>query len=303
MREDRPSSTATLIAAATVLLARDARVADLVPPGAAERCAGYLESASPLYAKAVRALSRPALRWAAQFAERATVPGLLLHFILRKRWIGEAVRAALVEGCEQVVVVGAGFDALAPRLSNEFPRASFIEIDHPATQARKRLAVERSGNLHLIAADLARDRLQDALSAGGAYRPEAPSIFVIEGLLMYLTDPEVVAVFAAVRALQRAGGRVVFTVMEPAPDGRPAFHNATPLVKRLLARWREPFKSALPRDEAPAFLDALGFRFRELADSETLRKRYLAPSGREALALARGEMMVLAECLPARPSA
>jgi methyltransferase (TIGR00027 family) len=295
MREDRPSSTATLIAAATALLARDALVSDLVPAGAAERCARYLESVSPLWPKALRALSHPALRWAARLAERATVPGLPLHFILRKRWIGEAVRAALVEGCEQVVVVGAGFDTLAPRLSNEFPRASFIEIDHPATQARKRLAVEPSRNLHLIATDLSRDRLQDALAADGRYRPDARSIFVIEGLLMYLTDPEVVAVFAAVRALQRAGGRVVFTVMEPAPDGRLAFHNATPLATRLLARWSEPFRSALPRNEAAAFLSALGFRFRELADSGTLCKRYLALSGREALALAQGELIVLAE--------
>src|SRR6266850_2654189 len=187
MREDRPSSTATLIAAATVFLARDARVSDLVPSGAAAWCALCLEALSSL--KTVETLSRPALRWAARLAERATVPGLLLHFMLRKRWIEEAVRAALAEGCEQVVVMGAGFDTLALRLSREFPRASFIEIDHPATQKYKRRAAERAGaaaNLHFIAADLARVRLQDALS-GGAYRAAARSVFIIEGLLMYLT--------------------------------------------------------------------------------------------------------------------
>jgi O-methyltransferase involved in polyketide biosynthesis len=142
MREDRPSSTAALIAAATVFLARDARVSDLVPSGAAEWCARCLEALSTL--KTVETLSHPALRWAARLAERATVPGLLLHFMLRKRWIEEAVRSALAEGCEQVVVMGAGFDTLALRLSREFPRASFIEIDHPATQASKRRAAQRA---------------------------------------------------------------------------------------------------------------------------------------------------------------
>jgi methyltransferase (TIGR00027 family) len=295
MREDRPSSTATLIAAATVFLARDARVSDLVPSGAAEWCARCLEALSSL--KTVETLSHPALRWAARLSERATVPGLLLHFMLRKRWIEEAVRSALTEGCEQVVIMGAGFDTLALRLSREFPRASFIEIDHPATQASKRRAAEGGGapgNLRFIAVDLACVRLQDALS-GGAYRAAARSVFIIEGLLMYLTDAEVGGVFTALRELQRAGGRVVFTVMEPTPDGRSAFHNATPLVRYLLSRWSEPFKSALPRDDATRFLARFGFRLRALAAAETLRETYLAPSDRGNLTLARGEMIVLAE--------
>jgi methyltransferase (TIGR00027 family) len=298
VREDRPSSTATLIAAATVFLARDARVPDLVPPGAAQWCARCLEALSGL--KTVETLSHPGLRWAARLAERATVPGLLLHFMLRKRWIEEGVRAALAEGCGQVVVVGAGFDTLALRLSHEFPGATFIEIDHPATQRYKRLAGEGAGaaaNLHFIAADLSRVRLQDALS-GGVYRTEARSVFIIEGLLMYLTVAEVGGLFTALRELQRAGGRVVFTVMEPAPDGRPAFHNATPLVTRLLSRWSEPFKSALSRDDAARFLERFGFRTRALAAAETLRETYLAPSGRGNLTLARGEMIVLAESAP-----
>lgn len=207
MREDRPSSTATLIAAATVFLARDPRVSDLVPAGAGEWCGPCLESVSPWLLKAVLALSHPALRWAARLAERATIPGLLLHFVLRKRWIEEAVRAALAEGCGEVVVIGAGFDTLALRLSREFPRASFIEIDHPATQAHKRLAAGRGGapaNLHFAPADLARTSLQDALAASGRHRPEARSVFVVEGLLMYLSDAEVAGVFAALREAQRA---------------------------------------------------------------------------------------------------
>jgi methyltransferase (TIGR00027 family) len=294
MREDRPSSTAALIAAATVFLARDPRLAALVPAGAAPRCVRCLESVSLM--RAVQAVSHPALRWAARLAERATVPGLLVHFMLRKRWIEEAVRAALAEGWEQVVVIGAGFDTLASRLSIEFPRASFLEIDHPATQARKRVAMGSApANLHFIAADLSRTRLQDALSAERAFRPDVRSVFIIEGLLMYLGDAEVGGVFATLREGLRAGVRVVFTVMEPARDGRSAFHNATPLVKWLLVRWSEPFKSALRRDEAGRFLEGFGFRLQDLADSETLRSRYLAPARLEHLTLAQGEIVALAE--------
>src|SRR6267142_5510956 len=139
MREDRPSSTSTLIAAATVFLARDARVSDLVPAGAAEWCACCLEALSSL--KTAETLSHPTLRWAARLAERATIPGLLAHFMLRKRWVEEAARAALADGIGQLVIVGAGFDTLAARLAPEFPKTKFIEVDHPATQHYKRLAL------------------------------------------------------------------------------------------------------------------------------------------------------------------
>jgi methyltransferase (TIGR00027 family) len=255
LENDRPSSTATLIAAATVYLAADPRLACLVPEGAAEVCARCLP---PARRSAVRALSHPALRWAARLAERATVPGLLEHFMLRKRWIEAAVRAALASGCEQVAIIGAGFDTLAARLAPEFPRARFIEVDHPATQAAKRRAVSHV-NLEFVAADLARRRLPDAL-AGSSYRANASSVFVIEGLLMYLSDAEVAALFAALGELQRARGDVVFTVMEGAD-----FHNATALVRRLLARWSEPFKSALRRGDVPAFLAPFGLELRKLA--------------------------------------
>ena len=235
MRADRPSTTARLIAAATVFLSRDPRYRDLVPPGAAELCARFVS---------VEAVSRAPLSWAVWLAERATIPGLMLHFMLRKRFIEDSVRASLAAGCEQVVVVGAGFDTLAARLAAEFPQARFIEIDHPATQAAKRLAIAE---------------------------------------------------------LQRAPGTLVFTVMEPASDGHPRFHNATALVTRLLSLWSEPFRSAMRREAAARLAEQFpGLRLRDLADSEALRSRYLAPSGRQALPLAEGEMVLVAERI-ARP--
>jgi methyltransferase (TIGR00027 family) len=277
-----------------VFLARDPGLAELVPAGAARWCARCLEAAGGL--RTVSALSHPALRRAALAAERATIPGLLLHFMLRKLWIEEAVRAALAGGCVQVVVLGAGFDTLALRLAPEFPHAGFVEVDHPATQAVKRLAVEGESekNLRFVAADLAREPLREAL-ARGSVGPGARSVFVIEGLLMYLDEAGVAELFARLAELQHPGSRVVFTAMEPGPGGRSAFHNATPLVRWLLARWSEPFRSALPRADAAAFLECFGYRLHGLADHEALRRRYLASSWRAPLPLARGEIVLVAD--------
>ncbi len=292
MRADRPSSTALLIAAATVFLARDPRLAQLVPAGAAELCARCLEAASPRRLALAGLASRPGLRWAARLAERATIPGLLAHFMLRKRWIEQAARAALAEGTGQVVIVGAGFDTLAARLAPEFPRVKFIEVDHPATQRVKLAAFDFPANVFFVAADLASTHIESVLK--DSLEKQKPSLFVVEGLLMYLTDAQIAELFEALGRLQPAGGRVVFTQMEPAPDGRSRFHNATPLVTGLLALWREPFKSALPREAAAAFLSKLGYQLLTVADHEQLKKQ-LKDSDKKHPPLARGELVYLVQ--------
>jgi hypothetical protein len=123
----------------------------------------------------------------------------------------------------------------------------------------------------------------------------------MEGLLMYLTDAQIAALFAAIAELQRSLGTVIFSVMEPAADGRPRFHNATPLVTRLLSLWSEPFRSAMRREALVRLPERFpGLKLRDLADSETLRARYLAPSGRQHLPLARGETLLVADRIAER---
>lgn len=272
MRADRPSSTATLIAAATVFLAHDPESAPYVPPGAAAICERCL---TPVLCKL---LTQRALRWVGRAAERATIPGLMLHFMVRKRWIETAVREAIARGSSQVVVLGAGFDTLCVRLGAEFPEVRFIEVDHPATQAVKRAALAAS-RVELVAADLARVPLGTAL-AGRLAR--APSVFVAEGLLMYLTAVEVAALCDAIAKLQPSGGELVFTVMEPTADSRIGFHNATLLERALLALWKEPFRSAVPREGLQRLVADHGYELQAYAD--------LAQAHPE-LGLARGELV------------
>ena len=299
MREDRPSSTATLIAAATVFLDGDPQARGLVPAGAAALCRRFISS-SPMPTRAVTgALCHPALRWLARLAERSTVPGLMLHFMLRKRMIESAVTEAIFRGASQVVVLGAGLDTLALRLHRSHPAVTFIEIDHPATQRLKREAVEadQAGGRNLVfqPADLSRQALDEALACVTAYRRGANSVFVIEGVLMYLTRTEVSTLFRLFGAQGGDAIRVVFTVMEPLAGGRIDFHNATPLVKRLLRLWSEPFKSGIAMAELPAFLQQSGFAPNIVANADTLRDRYLADFAGNPPVTARGELVCIAD--------
>ncbi len=263
-----------------------------MPPRAAE-ASGWLLEARPFERMGVRFMERRWFRALLHGLERAILPGLLLHYALRKRSLEQVARRSLDEGFARVVVLGAGFDTLALRLHEERPDVTFVEVDHPATQSVKREALARRGlprdNLRLVPADLARDSLGGILGGDGHGKPP-DTLVIAEGLLMYLGPEEVEALFRSLREAACARLRVAFTFMEADESGRGRFKGARPLVDLWLRRRGEPFRWALRPAEARAFVDSFGFRLEDLVRAEDLRGRYL---GDGAVALARGEAIAV----------
>src|SRR4051812_1883599 len=233
MRPDKPSATAYLIARSTYFLSRDKSLGDLVPERSAELSLRFIQSRRPSGRKLERLINSKYFRLVTLVLERMTIPGIKLHYALRKRYLEEVARDALQNGISQVVVVGAGFDTLALRLHESFPGTEFFEVDHPATQREKRRIAEKDqplrSNLHFVALDLARRSLEDCLVAHTRYHSSADTLFIAEGLLMYLAPAEVDLLLQTVR---RSGlkSRIAFTFMETQKDGRVGFRQSSRLV-------------------------------------------------------------------------
>jgi methyltransferase (TIGR00027 family) len=110
--------------------------------------------------------------------------------VIRPRF-DEALMAAVVDReIGQVVVLAAGMDSRAYRL--DLPIV--FEIDRPVVLELKesRLAAVSAkprGKRITVGVDLSREWAHELLRAG--FDAEAPSIFLAEGLLGYLTEPEV----------------------------------------------------------------------------------------------------------------
>ena len=64
------------------------------------------------------------------------LPGGLGNVVGRTCFIDRALRSALEEGVDQLVILGAGYDCRAYRLP-ELASVRTFEVDHPDTQARK----------------------------------------------------------------------------------------------------------------------------------------------------------------------
>ena len=256
MQHEQASRTALLIAASLVLLHHDAKYSRFVSKASADLCARVLEKHSAktrLFLKIVRQIW---FRPIAKFVERITIPGILLHYALRKKYIRRLVRSALANGVAQVVILGAGFDPLSSELQREFPTALFWEIDHPATQRHKVRACSEIGieRVHFVAVDLSAAGLDREAFIGVGFDPAKRTFWIAEGLLMYFHPDIVSSLMKTLSTLSAPGSEFAFTFMEKQGDGQLRFDSQTNLVDSWLRRLGEPFLWGTTRSELAEFI-------------------------------------------------
>ena len=220
-----------------------------------------------------------------------TIPGILLHYALRKKCIRELVRSALANGVAQVVILGAGFDPLSSELQREFPTARFWEIDHPATQRHKMRACSEIGSerLQFVAVDLSAAGLDTEALVGSGFDPAEPTFWIAEGLLMYFPKETVSSLIKTLSSLSAPGSQLAFTFMEKQRDGHIRFDSQTKLVTWWLRTRGEPFLWGTTRSELAEFIGP--WRVIRFFDHDDLRKIELELADE---VIAKGEVICLA---------
>jgi methyltransferase (TIGR00027 family) len=209
-------------------------------------------------------------------------PGARSSGVARTRLIDEALAAALHAGIDQVVILGAGFDCRAYRLSG-IERARVFEVDYPSTSAAKRARLAAllgglPGHVTFVALDFDRQPLLAALAAAGCDRGRR-SIVIWEGVTNYLTAAAVDATLRAI-ATFAPGSRLLFTyVHRGVLDGSVAFEGAERLGPTL-RRAREPWTFGFDPAELPAYLAARGIALVDDLGADDYRARYLGAAGR-----------------------
>ena len=271
MKPERASNTAKVIAASTILLESDRRTTSLVPPGAADLCKTFL-SGSVFDRWLAKSSAWPPTRMLWRGLERVTLPSVMEHYWHRKRWIESRVRDALAGGFERLVVIGAGFDTLGYRLSESFPQLEVIELDHPATQGAKLRTLENDSKgipskLKFISLDLSRQSFPSEI-----FDDSKSTLFVIEGVLMYLPPDTVDRLFQALGRLPTRRVRILFSFMTKWPDGRTEFRPRSWLINWWLGWRKEPFAWGVEPHAMKDFLSSRGFVMKELCSTRELAK-------------------------------
>jgi methyltransferase (TIGR00027 family) len=296
VKEGQPSSTARLVTEGVLLVAHEPFARSIVSDEAAEFAADFAKSwgRGKFFFKL---FSWSAFRKAIFAIERVIVPGISLHYAVRKKYIEDTVSKTIAQGVQQVVVLGAGFDTLALRLSARFGRVSFVEIDHPATQYLKLRALKGKrtlpGNLAFYSSDLSNCDLAKVLSQTKC-DPTLATLYIAEGLLMYFPPDRVKHLFKELATYSQSSSQVIFSFMERQRNGRIGFRSLLWLVDLWLRTRSEPFTWGMTQDEASQFLTDRGWKLVELADDVVFRDRYLKHVGHWSMPLAKGEIFCFA---------
>jgi methyltransferase (TIGR00027 family) len=265
MRDDSPSRTAAFVSAARQLgqlLPENVRLVD-DPYGAA--------FVSPAIA-----------RWIEKRMDKlrplATSPGLaqwILYMQVRTRVIDDALRAFVAGGGRQLVILGAGFDCRALRLP-ELADVRVLEVDHPATQARKKSVLAQLG-AHSPSEYVTWDfearpmeDLPDVLDEAGLDLAR-PTFTIWEGVTMYLTEPAIDASLRAIRAWSAPGSQLALTYFAKSRIDKPSL--LTRAMKAVVATFGEPWKFGWTPEELPAYLAELKLTLvRDIAMSDAARE-------------------------------
>ena len=217
MRGNRPSTTASLVGWARSVAGLGA--VEVLPPatGVMARVSGAHE------------LGR--------LVSDAATGGLVSHIRWRTRTIDRAVSAAVARGASQCVVVGAGFDDRAHRLT-ALSRLPVWEVDQPSSQGMKR---NRASSLSQVAArityvpiDLRRDELVQRLKGAGL-KTDVPTVWLWEGCTMYLSVEAIRSTLERMAELSAPGSTLVSTYAIPSVAGP-----LTPVVTARFASLGEP---------------------------------------------------------------
>ncbi len=150
--------------------------------------------------------------------EAAALPGRPgLYTVIRTRFFDDfLLEVCRSSGARQVVLAAAGMDTRAFRLG--WPsRTRLYELDLPEVLEAKDLMIEDVGakascERHTVGVDLQQEVWPEALLATG-YRPVSQSVWLIEGLLFYLTRAAVHGLLGKVSALTATGSLLGLDVM------------------------------------------------------------------------------------------
>jgi methyltransferase (TIGR00027 family) len=187
------------------------------------------------------------------------------HMAARTAFVDDAVLAAIARGTGQVVTLGAGYDDRALRFRTSGVR--FFEVDQPSTQADKRRRVrelDADADITFVPVDLRADDLDEALARAGQ-DPSAATLFVCEGLLVYLAEGVIRSLLGTLRDRAALGSHLVASLAIHA-DGIDSQGAVAVANARRRDSSTEPWRTILPRAEHLALLVECGWLSRQVVE-------------------------------------
>jgi methyltransferase (TIGR00027 family) len=206
---------------------------------------------------------------------------------LRTKHLDAALDDAVRAGARQVIILGAGFDSRGYRFRDRLRNVRFIEVDAGPTQDYKKQRVrevlgELPAEVRYVPMDFTKDDLLTEIAKAGYSRTER-SLYIWEGVTMYLPEAAVTNTLHFIRDHAAPGSRVVFDytlASDPRVNDRTT----------RFARYGEAWVFGFPGTSAVAFLRRAGLdAVTDLSYAELAMRYARRPDGTSPLPALAGD--------------
>jgi methyltransferase (TIGR00027 family) len=207
------------------------------------------------------------------------------YIIARTKYIDAVFSDALSYGFAQILLFGAGFDTRALRLQGEARQTRIFELDAPATQQAKigqyqKRHLSIPSNVVFVPIDFDRESLTLKLDQAG-FKRDARSLFILEGVLMYLQPQSIDQTFRTIQELAGAGSEVVFDYIYASVLRREYLYYGEEGFADAVAKAGEQWRFGIEKGEIKQFLSRYGLELRDHSDARELEELYFTdPAGR-----------------------
>jgi methyltransferase (TIGR00027 family) len=216
-------------------------------------------------------------------------PGVMGFLTVRESHIDAYLQKCLAGGLEQLVILGAGFDARAYRFAEQLHGVTVFEVDHPATQQVKVAKVQRilgslPAHVVYVPVDFNTQTLAERLQAAG-YSSQRKTLFVWQGVTQYLTPEAVDDTLAFVATESGPGSAIIFDYMYTTLLDGTVRRGEVSTMRRN--RWLsgEFLRFGIAEGTIGAFMEQRGYCRVQNADGRFLHKTYFTgPKARRTVA-------------------
>ena len=217
---------------------------------------------------------------------------------LRARLLEHELIKASQESAAQFVILGAGLDSTAYRLTGPLSNMRIFEVDHPDSQAWKKdrlgqLGIEIPKNLTFVPFDFENSTLSGALEQGGVSALES-TVFSWLGVHMYLSDEAVKNTLAVMGKFPKGSLMVMDFIMPQEDYAERQIDDPVSDLAIIVGNMSEPFKSLYNVDELNKRFMEAGFTSAEFPEFGDVLKSVVgdyknssSPENAKYLAIAR----------------
>lgn len=205
-------------------------------------------------------------------------PGVGEFLLARERYIDDVLEDFIKKGIQQLVILGAGYDSRALKFEELKMGIKVFEVDHPATQTDKinRLRTMLGAippHIAFVAVDFNTQALDKRLGESG-YDPGLKTLFIWQGVTMYLTSEAVDDTLKFVAHNSGTGSAIVFDyVYRKVLEGE-GKHGEISSMRRYRFMTGEGLTFGIEQGSIKAYLNQRGFPKVMDIDANGLRQAY-----------------------------